>query len=109
MQAAFEAAKGKRKRKQKGAVYYTFSDGKASVEVRTEIEEMWYNCDCGEKREYKKQRRKFAVEERKKSFLIVKRGEIPSIFLTVFCKCFGNGQGKVWILRTRTSAQGDAE
>ncbi|PWM74746.1 MAG: hypothetical protein DBX59_03105 [Bacillota bacterium] len=63
--------------------------------MRTKIEKMWYNMSAG-KSEIQKNSGKFYLQEkRKQSFLIVKRGEIPSIFLTVFCKGFESGREKV--------------
>ena len=85
----------KGKRKEKGTVYCTLSGRKATVKVLTGFEEMWYSVTWGKAGNIKKQRRKFAVEERKKSFLIVKIGEILSIFLTIFCKGFKRGWGKI--------------
>lgn len=41
-------------RQREETVYCTFSDGKVSVKVRTEIEKMWYNIPAGEKREIQK-------------------------------------------------------
>ena len=76
---------GGKKQCAKAAVQYTFCDGKVSVKVRTEIEKMWYNMFGGKAGNIKNSGN-YCFEKRKKSFLIVKRGEILSNLLTVFCK-----------------------
>ena len=72
----------------------TFSDGKVSVKVRTGLEKMWYNMFGEKNGKDAKLRKILLLRKGKKSFLVVKRGEILSVLLTVFCKAFKNERGK---------------
>ena len=95
---------GKKKRCSKVAVQYTFCDGKASVKVRTGWKKMWYNMSAeknGKTEIIQKQRQILPLRKGQKSFPVVKRSEIHSVLLTVFCKGIGSGRGKSEIWKTK--------